>query len=284
MNRIAKLALAAAFAAALLPAAAEAHRQWILPSGTVLSGNSPWVTFDAAVSSEVFYFDAAPLRLADAGPVPQGMPNIPGATLRITAPDGSEAKAENAATGRLRTVFDLRLTQNGTYKIAATNEGVFASYKENGQTKRWRGTAEAMAKEIPAVAQDLQITQTIATVETFVTLGKPTNAAFKASGRGLELLPVTHPNNLFAGEKATFKLMLDGKPAPDVEVELVPDGNRYRFKLGDTLTKSGPDGSFTVMLTEAGMYWLGADVEDDKSQIKGAKRRVSYSATLEVLQ
>ena len=34
-----------------------AHRQWVLPSSTVLSAADPWVTVDAAVSNELFYFD-----------------------------------------------------------------------------------------------------------------------------------------------------------------------------------------------------------------------------------
>ena len=283
MNRISKLAVAALIAASLVPAAAQAHRQWILPSATVLSGNAPWVTFDAAVSSEVFYFDAAPVRLADVAP-PQGMPAMPGASLRVTTPDGMETVAENTATGRLRSVFDLRLMQNGTYKIAATNQGVFATYKLDGQTKRWRGAAENLAKEIPANAQEVQVTETMSRIETFVTLGKPTETVFKTTGAGLEMVPVTHPNNLFAGEKATFKILLDGKPAPDVEVEIVPGGNRYRFKLGDSVVRTGADGTFTAPFPDAGMYWVGMDLEDGNAKIAGAKRRASYAVTLEVLQ
>lgn len=283
MNRMSKLVAAALIAAALVPAAAQAHRQWILPSATVLSGNAPWVTFDAAVSSEVFYFDAAPMRLADVT-APQGMPVMPGANLRITTPDGMETVAENAAMGRLRSVFDLRLGQNGTYKIASTNQGVLATYKVDGQTKRWRGTAENLVKEIPANAQEVQVTETASRLETFVTLGKPTESVFKTTGVGLEMVPVTHPNNLFAGEKATFKILLDGKPAPDLEVEIVPGGNRYRFKLGDVVVRTGADGTFTAPFPEAGMYWVGMDVEDGNAKIAGAKRRASYAVTLEVLQ
>ena len=50
---------AAALAVSLsvaLPMAAHAHRAWMLPSATVLSGNEPWVTVDAAVSNDLFYF------------------------------------------------------------------------------------------------------------------------------------------------------------------------------------------------------------------------------------
>jgi uncharacterized GH25 family protein len=286
MNRIAKLAVAAALATAILPAAAQAHRQWILPSATVLSGSGQWVTFDAAVSNDVFYLEHNPLRLGNLGiaqqPMP-GMPMMPGATLRVSAPDGSEVKAENAATGRFRTVFDVHLTQNGTYKVAALNEALFASYKEGGQTKRWRGTAENLAKEVPANAEGLQITQAQGRVEVFVTSGKPTDGVLKPTGTGLELVPVTHPNNLVVGEKATFKLMLDGKPASDLDIAIVPGGIRYRDKLDEIAIKTGVDGSFSVTWPGPGMYWLGASVQDDKTTVKGAKRRAGYVATLEVL-
>ena len=57
-TRVTLLALAA-----LAPLAAHAHHQWLLPSATVLSGNDPWVTVDAAVSNDLFYFEHVPLRL-----------------------------------------------------------------------------------------------------------------------------------------------------------------------------------------------------------------------------
>ena len=47
---------------AIMPARLDAHRQWMLPSSTVLSGSDPWVTVDAAVSNELFYFDHVPMR------------------------------------------------------------------------------------------------------------------------------------------------------------------------------------------------------------------------------
>ncbi|MFT4251420.1 MAG: DUF4198 domain-containing protein, partial [Caulobacter sp.] len=58
------LALTAATAAlAALPLAAHAHRGWLVPSATVLSGDGAWVTVDAAVSNELFYPDHRPMRL-----------------------------------------------------------------------------------------------------------------------------------------------------------------------------------------------------------------------------
>ncbi|SDR40057.1 Uncharacterized conserved protein, contains GH25 family domain [Paraburkholderia fungorum] len=254
---------------ALAPLAAHAHRMWLLPSATVMSGNDPWVTVDAAVSNDLFYFDHFPLRLDG---------------LVVTGPDGNPVKVDNANTGRYRSVFDVHLTQEGTYKIAVENHGLVASYKLNGETRRWRGNEQSLAKEVPADAQDLQITQTEARVESFVTRGKPTTTALKTTGRGLEMTPVTHPNDLVANGDASFRLLLDGKPASNVKVEVVPGGVRYRDQVGETTVTTDADGRFNVKWPSAGMYWMEASVQDSQTTIKNAKsRRVNYAATFEVL-
>jgi len=268
MKSTLKLALIAASALTLLTMPANAHRAWLLPSATVLSGNDLWVTVDAAISNDLFYFEHHPMRLEG---------------LAVTAPDGSAAKTENMSTGRYRSTFDLKLDQPGTYKIAVLNQGAFARYKLDGQDKRWRGTADEIATKIPGNATDVRITQNQGRIETFVTTGKPTEAVFKTTGQGLELVPVTHPNNLLAGEEAKFKLMLDGQPAAGLEVEVVPGGIRYRDQLNSIKVKTDDSGTFAVKWPTPGMYWLSASVQDDKATIKDAKRRASYTATVEVL-
>ena len=45
------------------PLAASAHKQWIIPSQAVVNGNDVWVTFDAAVSNQLFFPDHVPMRL-----------------------------------------------------------------------------------------------------------------------------------------------------------------------------------------------------------------------------
>ncbi|WP_369937233.1 DUF4198 domain-containing protein [Xanthomonas tesorieronis] len=255
--------------AAVLPFSALAHKAWLQPSQTVLAGERPWITVDAAVSNDLFYFNHVPLRLD---------------SLVITAPDGSAVQPQNPATGKYRSVFDVELVQTGTYRLALVNDGLFANWNENGQRKRWRGNAASFASEVPKDAKDLQVSQTLGRVETFVTNGAPNQTALKPSGRGLELVPVTHPNDLFAGEKATFKLHIDGKPAPGLEVEIVRGGTRYRNTQDELKLTTDAQGSFSVTWPEAGMYWLETTSEDAKTSLPQAKqRRLSYVATLEVL-
>lgn len=267
MTRHLKLALIAA-SATLLALPAQAHRAWLLPSATVLSGTDAWVTVDAAISNDLFYFEHHPLQLDN---------------LSIEGPDGKAVTPENVGKGRYRSTFDVKLAQPGTYKVMVLNRGAFASYKVDGQNKRWRGKAEELEKAIPANATDVKVSEIQGRIESFVTSGKPTNETLKPTGSGLEMVPVTHPNNLVAGEKATFRLVLDGQPASGVAVEVVPGGIRYRDKLNDSKVTTDESGTFSITWPGPGYYWMSASVRDDKSKIKNAQRRATYAATVEVL-
>lgn len=261
------LPLAAALTLAL-SVPASAHRAWMLPSSTVLSGGDAWVTVDAAVSNDLFVFEHMPMRLDG---------------LAVTGPDGTSVPNENAATGKFRSTFDLHLTRPGSYRAALVNDAVTASYKLDGAQKRWRGKAENLKRDLPAGAQDVRITKLLQRTETFVTVGKPNAAAFAPSGNGLELRFDTHPNALTAGETARFTVLLDGAPAAGIAVEVVRGGNRYRDRSEATTLTSGADGAVSVTWTQAGLYWFGAESQDDKSGIEGARRRSVYNATFEVL-
>lgn len=260
---------AATLLAAVVPLGAQAHRLWVFPSGTVFSGNDAWVTMDAAVSNELFYPDAFALRLDG---------------LTVTAPDGKAVAAENASTGRHRSVFDVHLTEAGTYRVALVSQGVFVTFKENGEARRWRGTVEGMKKVLPADAQDVQVHENDIRIESFVTLGKPDARALAPTGHGLELVPITHPNDLVAGQDASFELRMDGQPAANLAVVIIPGGIRYRDALGEIKATSDAKGQFHVRWPQAGMYWVSAQLQDDHASLPQAKgRRVVYAATLEVL-
>lgn len=284
-----RLLIASALAALLLPGAAQAHRQWMLPSSTVLSGTDSWVTVDAAVSNDLFYFEHNPMRTDG---------------IKATAPDGTEVKIENPATGKYRSTFDVHLTQQGTYRIASVSSGMMGSYMLNGKQERLpRGTTkETLAAAIPAGATDVRTSEAANRNEIFVTLGAPTTTIFKPTGVGIELVPVTHPNDLIAGEAASFQFLLDGKPAADLAVTVIPGGIRYRDALKQMDLKTDKAGKLTVTWPEPGMYWLNASVGGGREGGPGGEggmgaspaprpaapagpsaRRASYVSTLEVL-
>lgn len=231
----------AAVAALALPAASHAHRAWLLPSGTVYSGQQPWVSVDAAISNDIFYYEHNAAGLDN---------------LVVIGPDGQPVQAENQAKGRYRSVFDVKLEQQGTYRLALVNDGMIASFKVGNETKRLRGTAESLAKEIPAGATELRVSQNASRVETFVTRGKPSTDALKPTGKGIELVPVTHPNDLVEGETATFRFLDNGQPAAGYAATVILAGLRYRSELGEIRLNTDQKGEIQVKWPAAGMYWL----------------------------
>lgn len=251
-----------------LPLSAHAHRQWILPSSTVLA-QGQWVTVDAAVSNDLFFFNYVPMRLDN---------------LQITAPDGSAVAASNPHTGKYRSVFDVELTQTGTYRLAVVNQGLMAMWQEDGEGRRWRGSPEAFASEVPADAEQLRVIQTSGRVETFVTAGAPNATALAATNSGLELVPDTHPNDLFAGESVRWRFLIDGEPAAGLDIEVVPGGIRYRDAQDDISLSSDAEGYVELVFPEAGMYGLEASISDENTRFpQASQRRASYSASFEVL-
>ena len=263
-------------AAALLPFAAHAARPWLLPSAGFIDagdGPAPIVSIDAAVSEDLFEFDRVGLQLDG---------------LTIVGPDGAAVPADALVTSRRRNGFEFKLTLPGTYRVANVSDLLMVSYKVGGETKRWRGAASAFAKEVPADAQDVQVTRLQNRVETFVTLGSAGGKALAASGVGLEAIPLGAPTDLSVGDSSSFKLLHDGKPVADVDVTVVRGGNRYRYKLGEIALKTDAQGVFNITWAEAGRYWIGASVGPrGPGGVPGTAaqptRRASYSATLEVM-
>jgi uncharacterized GH25 family protein len=258
----------------LLPAAAHAHRQWLLPSASTVDGRDPWVTVDAGVSENLFDVDTAALKLDG---------------LTITGPDGAAVVPDNILNGHQRNSIELKLSKPGTYRIALTGESVMASYTLNGEQKRFRGSVEDFAKEVPQNAEEVKKTVTYSRNETFVTAGQPNNTVLKPSNIGLEMIPVTHPTQLFAGEKASFRFLIDGKPAAKLGFSLVPGGVRYRGVLNEIRLVTDGKGEASLAWPAAGMYWVTASWPERVPGVEGQTpapqpaRRLSYSATLEVL-
>jgi uncharacterized GH25 family protein len=252
---------------ALVPGSSFAARAWILPSQTIVANSGGWVAFDTASADDLFSVNQGALPLDQ---------------LVITSPDGAAIEPQNAAKGRSRSTFDLELRKTGTYRVALAGDAVVARWEEDGKPKRWRGTPAEMAANIPANAAKLEVEHVQRRIETYVTVGAPSDV--KPVGPGLELVPLTHPNDLYAGESAKFMFLLDGKPAQDLEIEIVAGGTRYRDAPNEMRVKTDKDGVIGVTWPAAGLYWVDASVEDEKATVPNVKkRRATYNATFEVL-
>ena len=280
-------AILLAAAGLCVAAPAHAHRQWFLPSTTILADTNHGVTVEAAASTDPFKPDHRPMRTE---------------AIKVWAPDGSMGAIENAATGNYRSVFDVKIDKPGTWRIGTVSDAVTGRFKVGGETWMVGGrrpggptpaTAQgapaapkfvASAAEIPANATEIDLTEVQSRNEFFVTAGAPTETLLKPAGKGLEMVPLTHPTDLVADEPGKFQFLVDGEPAAGVTVTVVPGGQRFRDAEGSQELTTGTDGTVTVPWPVAGYYWLNATANDEKpSAGRATKRRMSYTATLEVL-
>ena len=141
-----------------------------------------------------------------------------------------------------------------------------------------------MADAIPAAAEDVQVTESIGRTETFVTNGAPTESALQPTGVGVEVIPVTHPNDLFAGEECKLRFMVNGKPQKGLKVTVIRGETRYRNQQDEMQLTTDELGELSVTWPKPGMYWLETSTEDSETTIPHAeRRRMNYVATLEVL-
>ncbi|SEL28541.1 Uncharacterized conserved protein, contains GH25 family domain [Roseateles sp. YR242] len=268
--RLAPLALAAA---TLLPLSASAHMLWLLPNSANVTSRDGVVSVDAAVSEDLFNFERG-LKLE---------------TLRITGPNGQSLEAENRSTARHRESFDVKLPEDGTYRISNLSQSLMGSYKQGTETKRFRSTPATLAKDVPADAEITSLTLMTNRQQTFVSKEEPGKVQFAPEGQGLELLPLGQATDLSHGDTTKFRLVLDGKPAADVAVKVLREGNRYRYKLGEVSLKTDAQGEFTVAWSEPGRYWIGANAgaRGGPGAAGGTReaplQRASVSATFEVL-
>jgi len=248
---------------------AHAHRPWMVPTQTLIeSDRETWVTIDGAVSEGLFDVDHMPLRMEG---------------LTVVNPDGSTSQAPAPTVGKHRSSVDVQLPKDGTYRFTLAATNVMGTYKLNGETRRF---GRGGPPEAPAGATDVKTTTMVQRQDTFVTRNKTSTGALKPVGTGLEMVPVSHPNELHAGEQAKFRFLLDGKPLANFPFSLVPGGVKYRGTANEVRLTTDANGEASFTLPAPNMYWLSAAYPANAPRgpgVEGPAKRYSYSATLEIL-
>ncbi|RUO37994.1 DUF4198 domain-containing protein [Aliidiomarina taiwanensis] len=263
-----------ALSSLLISAPSWAHRAWIKPDTTVVSKENSWVAFDAAISNDIFGFDHHAMSLG---------------LLVATAPNGEHIPLQNKYTGKYRSVFDLQLNQKGTYKVASEADTLRASWTDSdGKKHYWPGRGQTVTpadfeQQVPKSADNLVVSNVYRRIETFVTAGAPSREVLQPSGHGIELIPHTHPNDLYAGETAEFSVHLNGQAVAGANIEVIPAGMRYREQQNEIKTTTSEDGLFSINWPHAGQYFMEINYSDNQGEAPASQRRASYSAVFEVL-
>ena len=297
---------------------ASAHRAWLVPSITTLSDTNQYITVDAAISNDLFYADHQPMN-TDGIKVwaPDGTTGQIANAAKGQYRSVFDVKIDKPGTWRIGTADS---NVGGTFKVngelwgvgrgrggmgpggpggpgAGRPGGPAAPGGARPPAPQAGGPGEggprppmiapdhrvATVAEIPAGATELNLTESVMRNEFYVTAGAPTQTLFQPTNKGLEMVPVTHPDELVSNEPGQFRFLVDGKPAAGLKVSVVPGNKRFRETEQAAELTTAADGLLTVKWPVPGVYWINATVNDDKPSVaKATKRRLAYTITVEV--
>lgn len=148
-------------------------------------------------------------------------------------------------------VFEAPTPTDGTYRISSgRREGRIAKMYRSA-TAGWRFVGEEAG--VTVAEADQVETQSITVADVYVTRGEAGEVP-AARGTGVEVIPVTHPNEIVEGEDAVFQLLIDGQPRGGLPITVFREAGRYDGRLVEAEVVSGPDGRFTVKPSAPGAY------------------------------
>jgi len=140
--------------------------------------------------------------------------------------------------------------------------------------------------QIPTNAKTAQTINTYI-AESFITKGKP-SAVPAVTNKGFEFKFITHPNELYAGESFKAQVLMDGKPVPNLEVDVFKGASSYQpnAKRDQPHVKTNAKGEVEVKFSEAGIYLITtaypeANTDNTKQPIA---QSYTYSVTVEVTE
>jgi len=257
-----KALLLSALSALSIPALA--HSPYLLPGNFKVAG------YTAVLSAEI--------SLTDNLFLPDRAAQYP---FSFTAPDGKTEGIPESAVYKLptRTLVEYKLTdaKDGTYKLTA-GPGISKtrSWEINGETKRTRDPNEAM----PAGAVLKSNSESHSSFDAYITIGKPEQLEIpKASGKGLEIVPVTHPNQLNVDTVFEFIVQNDGKPLAQHDVSISYSNMDYSGQSSRNAVKTDASGKVSYKLEKPGMYMATVRIAEE-TPLSADKPNVSYSKAL----
>lgn len=214
-----------------------AHTPYYTPS-SFEAINEGMVTLDASFAEKFFVPEVA----------------FEGSDFKVITPKGLELSPDSISQLKTRTVVEHLLKEDGTYRFSTGKRlgAIFTVYEHEGERKTARGTTS----EIPTTAKILERYQSLTLAETYVSKGEPSRGAISPKNQGLEIIPETHPNDLFAGDNFNFHVHLDGKPLDGIAVEAYLAKNQFSLDKPTLKLTTAEDGKLSMPFKDEGVYLL----------------------------
>ena len=255
----------------------SAHRSWILPAQTSFADRESWVCFDACISNELFSSNEHPMDASN---------------MVYVDPKGETNMVQSAVEHETRTVFDLKLSEKGTYQIHAERFMYFASWEEKNvetgekEKKRFRGDIEELKEKELLKKEGLKLGAFQIKNATYITRGEPSKEALITTEKGLDIkFHANHPNDLFTDEEVSFTVLYDGKPIEGVALEVIRGNERFRDNKIPISLHTDENGVVKLKFDQPGKYWINAGyLKENAGELEGVlyDLRSKCNVTLEV--
>jgi hypothetical protein len=285
-------AVVAALLAALMGSAA-AHSPYLLPNAFAVSKDH--VTVQGSMTEDDYFVPEFAIRAGD---------------YLLVDPSGAEAKIATVTQHKDVVVVEAPTPKDGTYRIS-TGERVGRTMKVALIDGQWRTVRPANAPRpqaaaarppmqggappvsnprvveeaaVPAGAEMTEV-QTVLKAETYVTKGAPSPGALAVSGKGFEIKPATHPNEIYLDTGFTFAALVDGAPTAGLRFTVYRGGNAYEEKKVFAEARTDAKGELTLSFDRPGVYVMLTRYPARAAEgAKPAPRTYVYSMTFEVMQ
>lgn len=222
----------------------------LLGLSSVCAAHTPYVvsTSDEPVMGNMASFDAS---FAERFFIPEAA--MDNSQFTITSPDGQRKPVDTQHALKTRVVLEQQLKQQGTYRISSgTRHGaIFVLYEVDGEKKRAMNPKEPLPKN--AVVNEHF--QSVTKADTYISHKKINTSALTVDDCGLQILPNSHPNELFSGEALTFTIFMDGKALANTKISVFSEDSDADGAIQEVT--SSEKGEIKISL-EAGRYLLRA--------------------------
>lgn len=223
------------------------EQQWILPNFFYTNEKSPWLGIEHTWGDQRF--------------VPkQG----PGTLLSILHPEDWRMGPSSTYVGQTRTVAEMELIDQGTYRIETDRPAHYVTEIEVDGKKKW---VHKPKDQLPG-KKIIQSAHRWSQTTTFVTVKKYTKPVLEPTGAFLEIVPVTHPNKIFVGKPFVVRVLSRGQSVPGQEVHAYSEMDSGHDATLAAVTNG--DGECELIFPSAGKYLLTANLRQEAKDFSRA--------------
>ena len=216
-------------------------QQWILPNFFYTNDEYPWLGIEHTAGEQRF--------------VPRhGL----GSPLWIIHPEGWRmGQPSSIFVGQTRTVGEIELREPGTYRIETDSPAQYLAEIEVDSKKTWVSKSKDQLSDAKIIQSQHRWSQTT----TFVTVKEYTRGVLEATGALLEIVPVTHPNQIFVGKPFVVRVLSRSQSVSDQKVEVYSERDSGHDATLAAVTNA--DGECELVFPSPGMYLLTANLRQD---------------------